>query len=103
MQLAAGHLVMHLAMGSAFQSGANSDTSHSNFRTFAYFDRGGDAVNFLRWEEWITVILGAWLIVCPWILGISVSAARTNFVVVGLLVMALALYEFWEARSKSNK
>lgn len=47
-QLAAGHLAVHLALGSAFQSGANSDTSHSNFRTFDYFGRGGDAVNFLR-------------------------------------------------------
>lgn len=58
---------------------------------------------FYAWEEWINVMLGVWLIICPWILGISISAARTNFVVVGLLVVALAFYEFWEARSKSNK
>jgi SPW repeat len=58
---------------------------------------------FYAWEEWINVILGGWLIICPWVLGISVSAARTNLVVVGLLVVALAFYEFWEARSKSNK
>jgi hypothetical protein len=47
-QLATGHLAMHLALGPAFQSGVNSDTSHSDFRTFDYFDRGIDAVNFLR-------------------------------------------------------
>lgn len=47
-QLAAGDLAMHLALGPAFQSGVNSDTSHSDFRTFDYFGRGGDAVNLLR-------------------------------------------------------
>jgi SPW repeat len=54
------------------------------------------------WEEWINVILGVWLIICPWILSISVSAARDNFVVVGLLVMALSFYEIWEARHQSR-
>lgn len=53
---------------------------------------------YRAWEEWINVILGAWLVICPWILGISIPAARTNLVVVGLLVMALAFYEIWEAR-----
>ena len=58
---------------------------------------------FRAWEEWINVILGAWLVISPWALGISVPAARANFAVVGLLVMALAFYEFWEARRQSGK
>jgi hypothetical protein len=53
---------------------------------------------FRSWEEWINVILGAWLIICPWILGISASAVRANFIVVGLLIMVLAFYEVWDAR-----
>lgn len=53
---------------------------------------------FRSWEEWINVALGAWLIICPWILGISASAGRTNFVVVGVLIMALTFYEIWNAR-----
>ena len=57
---------------------------------------------FRVWEEWITVILGAWLIICPWTLGISSSVARVNLSVVGLLVMALAFYEVWEARRQSS-
>jgi hypothetical protein len=57
---------------------------------------------YRAWEEWINVILGAWLVICPWVLGISSSAAGANFVVVGLLVMALAFYEIWEARSQSG-
>jgi hypothetical protein len=57
---------------------------------------------FRAWEEWINVILGAWLIACPWILGIIYPSAKTNFVVVGLLVLVLALYEIWDARRQSG-
>jgi SPW repeat len=48
---------------------------------------------FEVWEEWINVALGAWLVISPWVLGILSRAATTNFVVVGVLVIALALYE----------
>ena len=50
---------------------------------------------FRLWEEWINVALGAWLIISPWILGIASAPAKANFVIVGLLVVALALYEVW--------
>jgi hypothetical protein len=56
---------------------------------------------YRAWEEWINVILGAWLVLCPWLLGISFSVAIANLVVVGLLVMALAFYEIWEMRSQT--
>ena len=52
---------------------------------------------FRAWEEWINVILGAWLVVSPWVLGATVIAT-TNLVIVGLLVLALALYEIWDER-----
>jgi len=48
------------------------------------------------WEEWINVILGAWLVVSPWVLGATLIAT-TNLVIVGLLVLALALYELWDS------
>jgi SPW repeat len=48
---------------------------------------------FRPWEEWINVALGAWLVISPWVLGIASTAATVNFVVVGVLVIALALYE----------
>jgi SPW repeat len=57
---------------------------------------------FRVWEEWITVILGVWLVLCPWILNISSSVARVNLTVVGVLVMALAFYEVWDARGRSD-
>jgi hypothetical protein len=58
---------------------------------------------YRAWEEWINVILGAWLVICPWVLGISDLTAKTNLIVVGLLVSALAIYEIWDARSQSGK
>ena len=57
---------------------------------------------YRAWEEWINVILGAWLVICPWALDISSSAARANLVAVGVLVLALAIYEIWEARRHSD-
>jgi len=57
---------------------------------------------FRSWEEWFNVILGAWLIVCPWIVGISSSTAKTNFVVIGALIVVLALYEIRTARRQSG-
>jgi SPW repeat len=52
---------------------------------------------FRTWEEWINVILGAWLVVSPWVVGATLIAT-TNLVIVGLLVLALALYEIWDER-----
>ena|SRR5947209_3923427 len=51
---------------------------------------------FRDWEEWINVLLGAWLAVSPWTLSIANGAARWNFMIVGTLVIALALYEIRE-------
>ena len=52
---------------------------------------------FRVWEEWLNVVLGAWLVVSPWILGASL-VPMVNCVVVGLLVLILALYEIWDER-----
>ena len=53
---------------------------------------------FRLWEEWINVVLGAWLVISPWVLNISPRAAVANFVIDGLLVLGLALYELWDVR-----
>ena len=54
------------------------------------------------WEEWINVILGAWLVMCSWVLGICSSAVAVNFVVVGLLVLALAFHKIWDAIRRAH-
>jgi hypothetical protein len=56
---------------------------------------------YRTWEEWIAFLLGAWLVICPWILNIGFAVAKQNFLIVGLLVMALTFYEIWEALRRS--
>ena len=58
---------------------------------------------FRGWQEWINVALGAWLIASTWVLGIVTPAARTNFMLVGVLVVALALYEMWQIPQNPEK
>src|SRR5450756_668892 len=33
---------------------------------------------YRAWEEWINVILGAWLVICPWILAVSYTHLRAH-------------------------
>ncbi|HEX7054981.1 MAG TPA: SPW repeat protein [Burkholderiales bacterium] len=45
------------------------------------------------WQEWANVVLGAWLIVSPWVLGFAgLQAAMLNAVIVGALVVVLAIW-----------
>jgi len=55
---------------------------------------------FRPWEEWINVVLGGWLVVSPWVLGVTSRAANVDFVVIGALVAALAFYEMWDVRRR---
>ena len=57
---------------------------------------------FRDWEEWINVVLGGWLAVSPWLLGLASNAARWNFVIVGVLVLALAIHELREMRADAR-
>ena len=50
-------------------------------------------VKFRKWEEWVTVALAIWLIISPWLLGVSaLTTVLWNQVVVGLLVGGLAIW-----------
>ncbi len=52
---------------------------------------------FRKWEEWLNVIFGAWLVVSPWILGFSgTTMLLWNAVIVGLAVLILAV---WSAQT----
>jgi hypothetical protein len=52
---------------------------------------------FRLWEEWGNVLLGLWLIAAPFTLPEVDRIAAGNFLIVGLIVVALALYEIWDA------
>lgn len=57
------------------------------------------AVRFAEWEDWVNLVLGAWLVVAPWALGFAaLAAAAWNHVIVGALIAALAAWELWDAR-----
>jgi len=46
---------------------------------------------FHAWEEWVNVVLGAWLLVSPWVLGFSKSAVLMwNAVIFGALILVFA-------------
>lgn len=52
------------------------------------------------WEEWFSVIFGAWLVISPLVLG-AAFVPTVNFVIVGVLVLALAFYVIWDERRHS--
>ena len=54
---------------------------------------------FHEWEEWVSLLFGAWLVIAPWVLGFTASAFATwNHVVVGLLVAGMASWSIYQAR-----
>jgi len=55
------------------------------------------------WEEWTETALGLWLAVSPWVLGFTTLWARTNAVVIGLVVLTLALWALQDYRADMAK
>jgi SPW repeat-containing protein len=48
-------------------------------------------VTFRPWEEWVNLVLGAWLLVSPWLLGFrAVTGLMWNALLIGALVVACA-------------
>ena len=56
-------------------------------------------VQFAEWEEWISLLLGVWMIVAPWVVSFStVGVAVAAFVVLGLVVALASAAEIWQVR-----
>lgn len=48
-------------------------------------------IAFQPWEEWVNLVLGAWLLISPWFLGFSTATvAMWNAVIIGALVVVFA-------------
>jgi hypothetical protein len=48
---------------------------------------------FQTWEEWVSGLLGAWLVISPWVLGFSGSnTALLTHVLVGIAAIVLAIW-----------
>lgn len=55
-------------------------------------------VIFRQWNAWINLVLGMWLVVSPWILGLPRTTATHIAIGIGLVVAYLAALELWLAR-----
>ena len=49
---------------------------------------------FSKWEEWLVLLLGLWLMLAPWILGITHAAAYVS-IGVGIAITYIALLDIW--------
>jgi hypothetical protein len=59
----------------------------------------GALIAFRLWEEWVTLVLGLWLLVSPWFLGFTVvSALAWNTVVIGIIVTVCAAWALTNAQ-----
>jgi SPW repeat len=54
-------------------------------------------VAFAEWQEWLTLLLGIWLAVGPWLLGFADSRAMHMCVGAGSIVAYLAAFQLWLA------
>lgn len=53
-------------------------------------------MQFAEWEEWIALIVGALVIIAPWVLGFAaVHAAMWTCVVLGAIVVLSSISEIW--------
>ena len=50
-------------------------------------------MNKEHWQDWFSVLLGLWVAVTPWVFGATHGAVVWSFLVVGLVVIALAASE----------
>ncbi len=52
---------------------------------------------FQRWEDWVSGLLGAWLLISPWFLGFSEEMAPTVIhFLVGIAAVVLAIWSMNE-------
>lgn len=48
---------------------------------------------YANWKEWLNVLLGAWLIVSPWVLGFTHTRAMHFSIGIGIAVAFMAIVE----------
>ena len=52
-------------------------------------------VAFAKWEEWMSLLLGIWIIAAPWTLNFQHTTAAKISIGVGCVVAFLAALELW--------
>lgn len=51
------------------------------------------------WEEWFTLIIGAWVFISPWVLGFATMNVSWSFYIVGAVVFILSLWAMGRPRN----
>lgn len=52
-------------------------------------------IAYRDWEEWLNVLMGAWLIVSPWLLGFPHTRAMHLSIGFGVVIVLLALLDLF--------
>jgi predicted MFS family arabinose efflux permease len=52
-------------------------------------------IAFSDWEEWLNLLLGAWLMISPWVLGFVHTSAMHVSILIGAMVVFIAALELW--------
>jgi hypothetical protein len=55
------------------------------------------------WEEVINILLGIWMVISSWVIGVATRTAETNAVIVGLLVILFAAWAMAMNRHRARK
>jgi len=51
---------------------------------------------FAEWEEWLNALVGAWVVISPWVLSFTgITDAFRIHLVAGAVVLILALVDVW--------
>jgi hypothetical protein len=50
---------------------------------------------FNEWEEWVSLIVGLWVLASPWLLGFVHTRAMEVNVAIGLLIAFMSALELW--------
>ncbi len=49
-----------------------------------------------EWEEWVNLVLGLWVLVSPWVVGVGIqSNPAVTLFFTGLVVAIIAAIEIW--------
>jgi hypothetical protein len=54
------------------------------------------------WVSWLNVVAGIWLIISPFVLGLTDTAARSNDIVLGIIVAVIALWNLAATNSATH-
>ncbi|TAN01035.1 MAG: hypothetical protein EPN45_13340 [Rhizobiaceae bacterium] len=57
-------------------------------------------VQLAQWEDWVSLILGAWLFISPWVLGFyaSMHSMAWNAYIIGALIFLIGIWGVVAAR-----